>query len=200
MAEELQSLLEKINQEGLKKAEAQKNKIIADARAEAEQIIADARIQAAAVKNAAESEAAETIERAGNAVRQAARDLMLELKHELESRLNDAVSGATKAALTPELMAEIVKMLADRFISDPDSEISVMCAVKDTASLDAALKASLAGSLKKSPVILANAGISGGIEVNVGSDELFFDFSQEALTGVVASYIGGKLAAIFAKN
>lgn len=199
MAEELQNLLEKINQEGVKKAEAKKNEIVAAAKAEAEQIIADAKAEAAAIRNAAETEAAETVERANNAVRQAVRDLMLELKHELETRLTDAVSGATKAALTPELMAEIVKMLAARFIEDPEGEVSVMCAVKDTAALDAALKASLADSLKKSPVILGNAGISGGIEVNVDNDELYFDFSQEALTGVVASYVGGKLAAIFAK-
>ena len=122
------------------------------------------------------------------------------MKHELECRLNDAVSGAAKAALTPELMTDIIKSLAARFINDPEGEVSVMCAVKDTAALDAALKAALADSLKKSPVVLANAGISGGIEVNVSGDELYFDFSQEALTGVIASYVGGKVAAIFANK
>ena len=46
MAEELQSLLEKINEEGIKKAEEAKNKIICDAKAEAEKIISDATAKA----------------------------------------------------------------------------------------------------------------------------------------------------------
>ena len=43
MAEELQSLLEKINEEGVKKAEENRNKIISEAKTEAEKIIARSR-------------------------------------------------------------------------------------------------------------------------------------------------------------
>ena len=78
MAEELQNLLEKINQEGLKKAEARKNEIIAEAEEQASQIIAEAKNQAETIRKTAESDAAETVERANNAIRQAARDLTSE--------------------------------------------------------------------------------------------------------------------------
>jgi len=57
MAEELQSLLEKINQDGIKKAEAQKAAIVAAAEAEAAEIIANAQKEAAKIISAAQQEA-----------------------------------------------------------------------------------------------------------------------------------------------
>ena len=198
MSEELQSLLEKINAEGIRKAEAERDAILAKAESEAAETVSEAKRRAEELVAKAESEAAELRTRAENAIRQAARDLVLELKHELESRLNAAVADASKAALSPEMMAEIIRVLAERFAADPEGELTVLAAVRDTASLDAALAASLKASLKAKPVVLADAGISGGVEVKVQGDELYFDFSLEALTGVLASYVGGRTAAIFA--
>ena len=198
MSEELQSLLEKINAEGVRKAENERGAILAKARAEAAEIVAEAERRAAETTARAESESAALRSRAENAIRQAARDLVLELKHELESRLNAAVGGAAKAALTPELMTEIIRALAERFAADPEGEITVLAAVRETAALDAALKGALASSLKAKPVVLADAGISGGVEVKTQGDELYFDFSLEALTEVLAAYVGGRVAEIFA--
>lgn len=198
MSEELQSLLEKINAEGVRKAEAERDAILEKARREAEVLVAEAKRRAAETTARAEAESAALRSRAESAIRQAARDLALELKHELEARLNAAVGGASKRALTPELMAGIIRLLAERFAADPEGELTVLAAVKDTAALDEALRASLASSLKAKPVILADAGISGGVEVKVQNDELYFDFSLEALTEVLAAYVGGKVAAIFA--
>ena len=198
MSEELQSLLEKINAEGVRKAEAEREAILEKARSEAEALVAEAKRQASEATARAEAEAAALRSRAESAIRQAARDLVLELKHELESRLNAAVAGAAKTALTPELMAEIVRALAERFSADPEGELTVLAAVRDTAALDAALRGALAASLKTKPVVLADAGISGGVEVKVQGDELYFDFSLEALTEVLAAYVGGKVAEIFA--
>ena len=105
MSEELQSLLEKINAEGIRKAEAERDAILAKAESEAAETVSEAKRRAEELVAKAESEAAELRTRAENAIRQAARDLVLELKHELESRLNAAVADASKAALSPEMMA-----------------------------------------------------------------------------------------------
>ena len=56
MAEELQSLLEKINQDGIMKAEAEKAKIIAEAEKSAAAIIAEAEKSAADIIAKAEKE------------------------------------------------------------------------------------------------------------------------------------------------
>ena len=197
MADELQSLLEKINSEGVKKAEAERERIVGEARAEAEKIVGEAKARAESIVSAAEAESKAMRERAESALRQAARDTVLKLKAELEERLVAAVGSATAQALDPKLMAEIVKMLAAKFVSDPDEEVTVRCAVKDRDALDAALRNALADSLRNAPKVLADSAMAGGLELGTDNGRLYFDFSLEALGEVVGAYAGEHVAGFF---
>ena len=100
--------------------------------------------------------------------------------------------------MTPEFMAELIKALGAQFLSAPEAELTVITAVRDAAKLDAALKGALAASLRKQPRVLAEPTIKGGMEVNFSGSELFFDFSTEALTELLAAYTAPRIAAIFA--
>ena len=151
MAEELQSLLDKINEEGVRKAEAQRSEIIAAAEAEAKAIRAKAAEEAGAIVKEAKEEAAGLQARAESAVRQAARDILLELQSELQRRITRAVSGASEQALTPELMAGLIRDLAVKFAAAPDAQLTVLAAAKDVPALETALRASLAASFRTQP-------------------------------------------------
>ena len=197
MSEDLQSLLDKINADGIQKAEAESAKIIADAKAEAARIIADARAESSKITADAEA-AAETFKaRAVSGARQAARDIVLQLRADLAARVNEIVSGAASEVLTPEFMTQLIKMLADKFVASPDAEVTVRCAVKDLAALDAALKGALADSLKKAPVLIASPEISAGIQIDFSEDNCYFDFTEAAVTELMAAYAGEQLAAVF---
>lgn len=197
MADELQSLLEKINAEGVKKAEAERDKIVSAARSEAERIVSAAQAEAERIVSAAKSEGEALRTRAENEVRQAARDTVLKLKAELEKRLDAAVSGAAAQALDPSLMAEVVKILSARFAADPEGEITVRCAVKDRDALDAALKNALADSLVRTPKVLADHAMAGGLELSTDNGRLYFDFSLEAVREVLGVYAGELVAGLF---
>ena len=197
MADELQSLLEKINAEGVKKAEAERDRIVSAAKSEAEAVVAAARTEAEGIVAAAKAESEALRMRAESAVRQSARDAVLKLKAELEERLAAAVRDASAQALSPELMAEVVKQLAARFVADPDGEITVRCAVKDRAALDAALRNALADSLAKNTRVLADSAMTGGLELGTDNGRLYFDFSLEAVGDVVGAYAGEQVAALF---
>ena len=136
MPEELQSLLDKINEEGVKKAEARAAEIIANARKEARAIQLKAEQDAAATAKAAQEQAEALQKRAESAVRQASRDIVLELQQELEKRMNRVVAGAADQALTPEFMAGLIRELAAKFATDPGAQLTVLTAVKDAAALD----------------------------------------------------------------
>ena len=197
MADELQSLLEKINAEGVKKAEAERAEIIAAAQAEAKKIVDAAKAEAERLTVQAEAESETLRRRTESEVKQAARDTLLELKAELETRMNNAVNGATAQALDPTLMAGIVKAMVAKFAETPDAEITVRCAVKERAALDAALKNALADSLVKAPKVLADHTLTGGLELGTTDGQLYFDFSLEAIGGVVGAYAGERIAALF---
>jgi len=105
MAEELQGLLEKIHDEGIKKADAEKNQIIADAREQAKQIVIDAETRATELIGSAEKDAAVSEKRAAATIKQAARDIVLALNAELLERLNTVVKWSIEETMTPEFMS-----------------------------------------------------------------------------------------------
>ena len=190
MAEELQGILDRINADGIAKADAERKEIIAKAKDEAAKIIADAKAEAAAVVKNAENEADAFRKRAENALVQAARDIKIALKGELECRINKAVENASAAALTPELMAQLIKETAEKFMSSPDDELSVCCAVKDVEGLNNALKGALADSLKKNPEILGDGAVRGGLEISVQNGAFCVDFTTDAVNDLFSAYAG----------
>lgn len=197
MSEELQSLLDKINADGIQKAEAESARIIAAAKAEAEKIIAAAKAEADAVNAKAQDNADTLRARALSAAQQAARDIVLQLRAELKNRLNAAISESASVAMTPEFMAGLVSELAGKFAASPEAEISVRCAVKDVEALDAALKKTLFDSVKNNPVLIASPEISAGVQVEFSDEDGFFDFTEAAVTDLLAAYSGEKLAEVF---
>ena len=197
MAEELQSLLEKINQDGIMKAEAKKAEIIAAAEKDAAEIIADAKKEAANIIAAAEKENDSLSKRTVSALEQARRDILLQLREELASRLNEAIQDASCEALSPEFMAQLVRELAVAFSVKPDTAIHVRTSVKDAEKLDSALRAALADSFSKEPKVLAGREINNGMEVSFDGGKCFYDFTLDAVSDLLNEYLGDKLSAVF---
>lgn len=197
MAEELQSLLDKINAEGINKAKAEADKIIADAESKAKAIIEAARNEAAALTTAAGKEAENFKQRAIAAAGQAARDITLQLRSELQLRMEKACGDAAAAALTPEFMAQLIRELAAKFAESPDAQLTVRCALRDTEALTAALKAALADSFSKEPKLIPTAAVTKGFEVDFKDGKCFFDFSADAIADLLKEYVGEQIAVIF---
>ena len=98
MAEELQSLLEKIQRNGMEKAAAERDEILKNAQAKADSIISEAQSQAEDIRSNAQRDADALKQRAESAIRQAARDILLDLNVELKKRV-EAIN--TAAAYIP---------------------------------------------------------------------------------------------------
>ncbi|MCQ2380656.1 MAG: hypothetical protein MJ025_07035 [Victivallaceae bacterium] len=190
MAEELQNLLDHIYNNGVEKATAESERILAEARKQAAQIVSDAKRQADELLQQAKSEAAADAERSSNAVKQAARDVVLKLREELLARMNNVVSGSASAALTPKFMAQLISELA----SNGDAE--VICAAREKEAVEKAL-ASFRDSFRSNPKVLAGGGVTGGMQVSVGKDGTFVDFSLEAVTELVGGIAGKRVAELF---
>ena len=197
MGEELQSLLDKINADGIQKAEAEAARIIEAARREADAVLSSAKAESSVIIAKAEAEADSFKQRALSTTRQAARDIALQLRSELAGRLNAAIKGATAAAMTPEFMAQLIRELAASFASAPESELNIRTALKDVSALDAALKGALADSLKKTPVVFGDSELAGGVQLEFNDSDCYFDFSDAAVNELLSGYAGEQLAAVF---
>ncbi len=194
MSEELQNLLDKFHEVGVKKTEAECSELLAKARKDAQAIIDQAQAEATATLKNAEEQATALQARTESAVRQAARDIILELQGELNRRIATAVANVADQALTPEFMTSLIRDLATKFADNPNAEISVLTTVKDAEALEKTLRGALLNSFHTEPKVLGNAEIKGGCEVSFKDGQVYFDFTGEAVTGLVADFIGSRLA------
>lgn len=193
MAEELQHLLRRINDDYLQKAEAEKEERIAQARAEAERIVAEAQKQAAEMIAKAEKEADGFRRRAEAAAGQAARDVALSLRGELEKRLRKAVILAAGKALTPEFMTGLIRDMAAAFAADPNAEMTVLSSRRDAEALKTMLKATLGESFKTEPSVFPAADIKNGMQISFRGDDVYFDFTDAAVSEMLSQYLGAEL-------
>ena len=109
MSEDLQSLLEKINRDGVEKANAEGAKIIEAAKAKAAAIVKEAEAAAAKAKSDAEKASADYAARAGETVSQAARDTVLKIESSVTALLEKLLVKDVDAALAnPDTAAKLV--------------------------------------------------------------------------------------------
>ena len=200
MAEELQSLLEKIHRDGIEKAAAEREEMLAAAKQEAESMIAAAKEEAAKIRSAAENDALASQKRAESAIRQAARDILLELKSELKKRVEAIVRARTDEALTSDFMAEIIREVARSVLkgSAAGNTIDVMVAPVKCEELVKKLTASAGADLVEKISVFPNSAAGRGLKISVEGDQVFFDFSDAALSEMVCSYAGSRVSAVIA--
>ena len=197
MSENIQSLLDRINAEGVARAEAESNRIIAEAKAQAEKIVAEAKAQAEKAAEDAAEKAAVSEMRAKAAIKQAARDIVIALKSDLLAKLSAAVKECTSAALTKEVMGNIILEMAKGYAKNPDADdIRLLLSRKDAAIAEEFLKGTFLAELKARPVLNFTEDFAGGLQISFKENDVFFDFSDDALTEVLCKFAGPKLAEV----
>lgn len=200
MAEELQSLLEKIRRDGVEKASAERENMLQQAKDEAAAIIAAAQEEAQKIRSEATRDAEALTKRAESAIRQAARDILLELKSELKKRVEAIVRARTDEALTSDFMAEIIREVAKSVLkgSAAGNTIDVMVAPVKCEELVKKLTASAGADLVEKISVFPNSAAGRGLKISVEGDQVFFDFSDAALSEMVCSYAGSRVSAVIA--
>ena len=184
--QDIQSLLEKINREGVEKAEAEAKRILNEAEISAASIVREARAQAEKAKAEAETAAAGYTSRAEESIRQAARDVVLEVKESINALFVRLLAKDVHTALADEktvceLVSNAIKELAG------GGEIS--CGPK----LAEALRAQ-AAQLGEFSVVLDESA-DEGFSVRIDGGRIEHAFSAE----VIAAEISKRLRADLAK-
>ncbi|MBR4665132.1 MAG: hypothetical protein IKO93_14800 [Lentisphaeria bacterium] len=198
MAEDVQGLLDKIHNDGIAKAEQEKEAIIEAARKEAAQIVAEAKAQAEILKKAAQTEARTDQDKANAAIRQAARDAVIALKADLLAKLNAVVHSCIGDAMTPEVMKQIILTMAQSYAKDANAgeSLEVLISKQEQEQTQAFLKEQLLKELKASPVIELTTDFNSGLQISFRDSDVYFDFSDDALAEVICRFVGPKLTAV----
>lgn len=185
--EDLQGLLEKINREGVEKAEATAAKIVAEATAKAESLVRNARAEADKAKADAEKAAEDFMSRAKETVRQAARDTVIMVESSVKSLLEKLLLKETEKALADENTAAKLVAAAIGEMSGPGE---IVCG----PALAKALAADLAslGSF----TVTTDESAGAGFSVKVDGGRVESAFTADVVAGELAKRLRPDLAAL----
>lgn len=187
MAEELQSLIEKINRDGIEKATAEAKKIISAAKEQAAAIVKSAKEESARYAVAAEADAKASAERAQETLRQAARDAVISVESSVTRLLEKVLASNVDAALSDPAVAATIAGEAVRDIVT-SGEISA------APQVAAAIKAQLAGKANLTVVMDETHG--AGFNVKLDGGRVEHDFTGATVAAELAKRLRPDLAAL----
>lgn len=198
MADELQALLDRLDKEGVQKGEAEKARLIAEGEAEAKAILDDAKAKASAMVAQAESECAMMRQKSEEALRQSGRQVLLQVRQELESRVQSAVGTLLKAEVKPGVLGQIIAQICGAYLKDNGNtdDLSVLVPAESLSVLEESVKAALAEQLRARVNLKPDKRLSGGFKLSFSGSQVVYDFTDEALAEAIAAHLSPALGAL----
>ena len=195
MSEELQSLLDRIQADGVAKAEARAAEIVAAAEKKAAGIEAAAEKKASETRAAAEADAATFARRSEESLRQAARDVVRTVRENVQETCERLLRADVRAALSGDALAAVVETVARASVAeDAGAELRVPPAEAEKVAAHA--KARLAAELAKGLRIAPDSDVAAGVRVLVKDGRVEHDFTDEAVVEALSRAVRPELARI----
>jgi len=195
MPEELKTLIEKIQKEGVQAAQDTARQIEDAARARAEEIVAQARRDADGILAAARTKDRQSQESGTQALQQAARNTVLALRQEITAMLNKVAAAGIRQALSGQAIADIVYGMVHAGV---DAQGGVVIEVKDSdlRTVMEALFPKLSEAVRAGITLKASEQIAGGFTISFDAGRSQFDFTDTALAEYLSASLRPALADI----
>ena len=190
MAEELQQLLEKIQRDGVDKANAEAAAIVAKAKAEADAIVMKAQEDAAAAEAKGKADAEAYAARAKETISQAARDTVLKVKQDVMELLKKLLLQNVTAALATEAVPLAAAAVKELVTGSATAEIAAAPKLVD------ALRAQLAQQAQSGVKVVADETTGTGFTVRLDNGRVEHDFTDAAISEALAQRLRADLAAL----
>ena len=187
MAEELQSLIEKINRDGVEKASAEAERIVSAAKEQAAAILRSAKDEAARYAVAAEADAKASAGRAQETLRQVARDVVISVEGSVTRLLEKILAASVDAALSDPAVAATIAGEAVR-------DVVVAGEISAAPKVAEAIKAQLAA--KANFTVVMDETLGTGFSVRLDGGRVEHDFTGATVAAELAKRLRPDLAAL----
>lgn len=193
MAEELQGLLDKIQKDGVAKADAASKQLVDEATLKATELVKTAEAQAAKLMADAAEEAKQFEQRARSSLQQAARDLVLTVGEAVNTALAKVVASRTDTALEGEGLAKIIQAAVAGYAAHG---ATAALADEQQAAVQAYFNAALSEEARKGIVLASDNGVVSGFKLTLEGDNVINDFTGKAISTALCELLRPDLAAI----
>jgi len=193
MTQDLQQLLEKIQRDGVDKAKAEADKLLAEARAQAKAAVESAHAQAAKVKADARQDAEAFERRAEETMRQSARDTVLNVEKAVTSLFQRLLLKEVNAALSEktELVARLAAEAVRAYLGEKGG-VEVAAAAK----LADVLRAALAAEAANGVTVVTDEATGTGFRIRLANGRVEHTFTGAAVAETLAKQLRPRLAAL----
>ena len=198
MTDQVQHLIDRIRKDAVQTAEQHSQEVLNKAREQADAIVAEARAKAAAMGQQAERERQQLIDRGTQSLNQAARDLLLDVGGRFQTMLDQLMAAASKDAMTPALIEQMLLRLADGFAKNgiAEGQIDVLVSPADHKQLMTFALEKLRTKLEQGVEVSADQRLARGFRLVFAGGSVQHDFSSEAIAQALARLLRPQIADI----
>ncbi|MEW5758849.1 MAG: hypothetical protein AB1755_05230 [Candidatus Omnitrophota bacterium] len=193
MTQNIDDLIEKINQEGVLAAEKKAKDIENNALRKAEEIISDAKIKSQNLLNEAKDRIEKMSQKEKELINQAARDMLISLRKEINSMLDKITIHEVHKALSTETMVKIISGLIKEYKGKEDKDVVIDLSKEDLHILERVLLSKLKEETKKQIILKTSSDIKGGFLISFDANKSHYDFSDKAIAEYIGTYLKPKL-------
>ncbi len=190
---QLKELIEKIKTDGVNNAEEKAADIIKNAEKESAEIIANAKKEAHKIKDSADSEARKTELSGKEALKHAGRDLILDIRDQIEKIFTNLLTEGTANSLSGSALSDGITTIIKNWKGDIE-DLSVLVSENQLTSIEKELKSKLSDEIKKGLEVKPFNEASAGFRVSEKNGKAFFDFTDEVLADYLGRYLNTSLA------
>lgn len=180
MEMQINDLVLAIKKEGVDAAQAEADRIIADAKEKAAVIIANARSEADAIIKKAEEKTEILKESARTTAEHAKRDAMLFFKKAVQAEFERLLEADVKKAVNGETLAHLI--IAAVKDDEPSNYVA------EVSEITSCLEGELAEKLRAGLEIKANPNVRVGFRLSAKDGSGYFDCSDEELAKILAPF------------
>ena len=193
---QVQELIDKIKKDGIKIASEEGNRIKAEADIDARNLLNAAKKEADDIIKKAKQEA-QNIERAGiAALEQASRNIVLAFRDEIQGLLNKVVLNNVSGNYNDDVLKGVIPQLISSWAEKGSDNLSVLLPENELSKLQGFFNEKLANELSKGVELKSSRQLTSGFRISNREGSVYYDFSSEAVAGLLGSYLNPKLVGI----
>ncbi len=196
MTEDIQDLIDKIHQDGIKAAERKAQVIEDEARQRADAILSQAKRDAEKMLSDAKERIALEDERERALLAQAGRDLLLSLREEIHAMLGQIVASDIRQALTPETLFRLLIEIFRNYATESGGEMWVSLNKSDKELLERHYLQRLNQEMGRKILLKQGDDVHGGFTISFDIGKSRYDFTDKALADYIGTYLKPKLNTI----
>jgi V/A-type H+/Na+-transporting ATPase subunit E len=197
---QLKDLIEKIKSEGVKTAEEEAKKIIEAAKKEAEEIVSTARKEVIKLKSDAESEIDRSRQSGSDALKQAGRDLLINLRKKIIELFDAVIKTESEAVLGGLKLEDAILAIIKNWDQKKISTIEVLVESDGLSKIQDQLKSKLAAELQQGLEIKPFSGIDSGFKIAEKDGSAYYNFTGAGIAEVLSELLNPQLSKILEES